>query len=126
MAVVSEGLEAIGGQGYIEDTGYPTIFRDAQVLPIWEGTTNILSLDVLRSIQKSRGDSIRIFAKHVTLMCEQAKDVEQLKDYVTRINAAMQQILKSLREEKAIVTGSREFAFSLYRIITGKFTFTKI
>jgi alkylation response protein AidB-like acyl-CoA dehydrogenase len=37
MSVVSEGLEAIGGQGYIEDTGIPRILRDAQVLPIWEG-----------------------------------------------------------------------------------------
>lgn len=31
MQVVSEGLECFGGQGYIEDTGLPTIFRDAQV-----------------------------------------------------------------------------------------------
>lgn len=31
VSVVSEGLEAIGGQGYIEDTGLPTYFRDAQV-----------------------------------------------------------------------------------------------
>ena len=31
IAVASEGLESFGGQGYIEDTGLPTIFRDAQV-----------------------------------------------------------------------------------------------
>ena len=29
--MTSEGLECLGGQGYIEDTGYPGIFRDAQV-----------------------------------------------------------------------------------------------
>ena len=48
VAVASEVLEAFGGAGYVEDTGLPTILRDAQVLPIWEGTTNVLSLDVLR------------------------------------------------------------------------------
>jgi alkylation response protein AidB-like acyl-CoA dehydrogenase len=50
VAVASEALEAFGGAGYIEDTGLPRLLRDAQVLPIWEGTTNVLSLDVLRAI----------------------------------------------------------------------------
>jgi len=48
VAVVSEALEAFGGAGYVEDTGLPMLLRDAQVLPIWEGTTNVLSLDALR------------------------------------------------------------------------------
>jgi alkylation response protein AidB-like acyl-CoA dehydrogenase len=48
VAVTSEALESFGGAGYVEDTGLPVLLRDAQVLPIWEGTTNVLSLDVLR------------------------------------------------------------------------------
>lgn len=47
VAVVSEAIEAFGGAGYIEDTGLPTLLRDTQVLPIWEGTTNVLALDAL-------------------------------------------------------------------------------
>lgn len=47
VACVSEAIEAFGGAGYIEDTGLPVLLRDAQVLPIWEGTTNVLSLDVV-------------------------------------------------------------------------------
>lgn len=48
MAVLcaSEALECFGGAGYLEDTGIPQLYRDAQVLPIWEGTTNVLSHDV--------------------------------------------------------------------------------
>jgi alkylation response protein AidB-like acyl-CoA dehydrogenase len=49
VAVASEALEGFGGAGYVEDTGLPVFLRDAQVLPIWEGTTNVLSLDVLRA-----------------------------------------------------------------------------
>jgi alkylation response protein AidB-like acyl-CoA dehydrogenase len=47
VAVVSEVIESFGGAGYVEDTGLPQLLRDAQVLPIWEGTTNVLSLDLL-------------------------------------------------------------------------------
>ena len=49
VAVASEALECVGGAGYVEDTGLPALLRDAQVLPIWEGTTNVLSLDLLRA-----------------------------------------------------------------------------
>ena len=45
---VSECMELIGGNGYIEDRSVARLLRDAQVLPIWEGTTNILVLDALR------------------------------------------------------------------------------
>ncbi len=51
VAGASEALEAFGGAGYIEDTHLPVLLRDAQVLPIWEGTTNVLSLDVLRALR---------------------------------------------------------------------------
>ena len=47
VAAVSELIESFGGAGYVEDTGLPGLLRDAQVLPIWEGTTNVLSLDAL-------------------------------------------------------------------------------
>jgi len=43
-------IEAFGGAGYVEDTGLPTLLRDAHVLPIWEGTTNVLALDTLRAL----------------------------------------------------------------------------
>ena len=50
VQVTSEAIECFGGAGYVEDTGLPTLLRDAQVLPIWEGTTNVLSLDALKAM----------------------------------------------------------------------------
>src|SRR6266404_686193 len=50
VLVLSEVVEAFGGAGYVEDTGLPQLLRDSQVLPIWEGTTNVLSLDTLRGL----------------------------------------------------------------------------
>lgn len=51
---VSESMEAIGGNAYIEDSILPRLLRDTQVLPIWEGTTNVLTLDALRAIERDR------------------------------------------------------------------------
>jgi acyl-CoA dehydrogenase len=56
VAHASEVVEAFGGAGYVEDGGVPRLLRDAQVLPIWEGTTNVLSLDLLRA--ESREEAV--------------------------------------------------------------------
>jgi hypothetical protein len=50
VAVASEAIESFGGAGYVEDTGLPRLLADAQVLPIWEGTTNVLAIDVVRAL----------------------------------------------------------------------------
>ncbi len=55
VGAVSEMLETFGGAGYVEDTGIPVLLRDTQVLPIWEGTTNVLSLDALLRADAERG-----------------------------------------------------------------------
>lgn len=57
---VSEAMELIGGNGYIEEWPMPRLLRDAQVLPIWEGTTNILVLDTLRTARKERGHELML------------------------------------------------------------------
>jgi alkylation response protein AidB-like acyl-CoA dehydrogenase len=50
VLVASEVVESFGGAGYVEDTGIPRLLRDSQVLPIWEGTTNVLALDLFRAL----------------------------------------------------------------------------
>ena len=63
VAGASEVLEAFGGAGYVEDTGLPEILRDAQVLSIWEGTTNVLSLEAFRAV--ARAGALAPFAAEV-------------------------------------------------------------
>ncbi|HVV97627.1 MAG TPA: acyl-CoA dehydrogenase family protein [Rhodanobacteraceae bacterium] len=59
VRIASETCEAFGGAGYIENTGIPLLLRDAQVYPIWEGTTNVLALDALRVLAKTGIDPLR-------------------------------------------------------------------
>lgn len=60
VAVSSEVMECFGGSGYIEDSEIPVLLRDCQVLPIWEGTSNVMSLDMLRSLAKSKGEALKV------------------------------------------------------------------
>ncbi|WP_040206123.1 acyl-CoA dehydrogenase family protein [Neobacillus jeddahensis] len=53
-----EAIEMHGGNGYIEDFVTPRLLRDAQVLTVWEGTANILGLEVLRLIEKFKADEL--------------------------------------------------------------------
>lgn len=47
-----EAIELLGGNGYIEDFVTPRLLRDAQVLTVWEGTANILGLELIRLVKK--------------------------------------------------------------------------
>jgi acyl-CoA dehydrogenase len=53
MKYVSEGLECFGGVGYMENSGIPGLLRDTQVYSIWEGTTNVLSLEFFKVVKKN-------------------------------------------------------------------------
>ena len=73
VMVASEVLETFGGAGYVEDTGLPVLLRDSQVLPIWEGTTNVLALDTLRALHNGDNDLLP-FESAVTHCLETVRD----------------------------------------------------
>ncbi len=86
VMVASEVLESFGGAGYVEDTGLPVLLRDAQVLPIWEGTTNVLALDTLRALGITDSESDRASA-------------------LAPINSTVFESLKSIRDPRLIRAG---------------------
>jgi putative acyl-CoA dehydrogenase len=51
-AVVGEALECIGGNGFVEQSGLPRLYRESPLNSIWEGSGNVQCLDVLRSLQR--------------------------------------------------------------------------
>src|SRR5215213_9322603 len=51
-AVVGEALECLGGNGYVEDSGLPRLLREAPLNSIWEGSGNVIALDVLRALAR--------------------------------------------------------------------------
>jgi putative acyl-CoA dehydrogenase len=51
-AHAAEALECLGGNGFVEDSGMPLLYRDAPLNSIWEGSGNVAALDVLRALAK--------------------------------------------------------------------------
>ncbi|MEX0429176.1 acyl-CoA dehydrogenase family protein [Nocardioides sp. DS6] len=49
-AMVAEALECLGGNGYVEESGLPLLYREAPLNSVWEGSGNVNALDVLRAL----------------------------------------------------------------------------
>lgn len=125
MLVMSEGLESFGGQGYIEDTGLPPLLRDAQVLPIWEGTTNVLSLDVLRALQKSQGQVFQAFLadidRRLASSAEKKPELQEAWQAVTAATSALRQFTASATNEGSLLweMAARDYSYSMAKTYIG-------
>ncbi|NKE07454.1 acyl-CoA dehydrogenase family protein [Mesobacillus selenatarsenatis] len=84
-----EAIEMHGGNGYIEDFVTPRLLRDAQVLTVWEGTANILGLEVLRLMEKFGAGE---------LFLEEMKELIAGKEgqYVDQVHGGIEQLEKLL------------------------------
>ena len=120
VAVVSEVLECFGGAGYVEDTGLPVLLRDSQVLTIWEGTTNVLSLDLLRALRCE--DALE------ALVNDLVRRIERIPTALTPAQQSVRVAIDQLRRHFGGLTsadgthieaGARHLAIGLSRTIAG-------
>jgi acyl-CoA dehydrogenase len=121
VAVASEVLEAHGGAGYVEDTGLPVLLRDSQVLPIWEGTTNVLALDTLRALAKEP-QSLAVLARTIDNCVADVAD-EQLaaagRVAQTAVAHAQTWLQESFAAGRPVVeAGARRFGLTLGRALS--------
>lgn len=114
VQVLSEVIESFGGAGYVEDTGIPVLLRDAQVFPIWEGTTNVLSLDALRALQS--GKALATLEVEVETLASSIRD-GRLLDAAKPAQAALAHARKWLSGASgaSLEAGARRFAMTLGR-----------
>lgn len=119
VATASEALESFGGAGYVEDTGLPKLLRDAQVLPIWEGTTNVLSLDVLRALGHAPGVA-GVLARDLEARVRRVTDPElraAASSALGAVQRALEWLTQSAAEPPRVEAGARRFALTLGRSI---------
>jgi putative acyl-CoA dehydrogenase len=117
VRLVAEAMESFGGAGYMEDTGVPALMRDTLALPLWEGTTNVLALDVLRAMEKD--GTFEPFAEDVSQRLRKVKG-DALMESARRARKA----LETLQEGRKRMDGAgpeyaealaRPFAYGLAR-----------
>jgi putative acyl-CoA dehydrogenase len=92
-AHAAEALECLGGNGYVEDSGMPLLYRGAPLGSIWEGSGNVAALDVLRALVKEP-DGLPAFLAE----CERASGGDRHLDAH----------LEAVRAQAAAVLGSDE------------------
>jgi acyl-CoA dehydrogenase len=113
VEIASETCEAFGGAGYIENTGIPELLRDAQVYPIWEGTTNVLALDALRALSKTGIDPLRVAVADL---------LRDSSHHAGAIDAALSAASRFLHEyapsRETLEAGARGLAMTLARVVS--------
>ncbi|KAB1191138.1 MULTISPECIES: acyl-CoA dehydrogenase family protein [Haloferax] len=100
MAVdtASYAMEIQGGNGYVADFVTHRLYRDAQVLPIWEGTSNILALDLLRTFEREAAHE-RLFPYIDSLLSSVEHPLfDDLVDAVTDELESLKRALATLAE----------------------------
>ncbi|WP_265447475.1 acyl-CoA dehydrogenase family protein [Flexivirga meconopsidis] len=76
---VAEALEVLGGNGYVEESGMPMLFRESPLNSIWEGSGNVNALDVLRVLQRNP-EGVDVWRDEVD-----AADTPELRDGVDEV-----------------------------------------
>lgn len=98
-----EAIEMHGGNGYIEDFVTPRLLRDAQVLTVWEGTANILGLELVRLIRK--------YEAHLLFIAEMKERLHQLPDVASTsmISQQVSKVERILEEFATLPYGAQTF-----------------
>ena len=114
--ILSEVIESFGGAGYVEDTGLPLLLRDAQVLPIWEGTTNVLSLETLRALEAVGG--LAVLKREIGIWLREVREPVLVK-ISAQVERAVEQAEAWLAKASgdALEAGARRFAMTLGRAV---------
>jgi putative acyl-CoA dehydrogenase len=80
-----EALECLGGNGYVEESGMPRLYREMPLASIWEGSGNVMALDVLRAL----GREPEALDAYLEELAEAAGADSRLDDFCRRLRAQL-------------------------------------
>ena len=113
VAGVAEAMECLGGVGYCEDSGLPALVRNTHVMPIWEGTTNVLALDLLRAV--ARSDALDALLSDVDAGVGPLRDDPAVGEAARAVAESAARI--RARADGVTEQGARELALSVARTV---------
>jgi putative acyl-CoA dehydrogenase len=109
--VAAEALECLGGNGYVEESGMPRLYREAPLNSLWEGAGNVNSLDVLRVLAR-RPESLEVLLAEVA----PARAAEPRLD---RAAATVERELAAAPDPVGLQAGARRLAERLGVLLQG-------
>ncbi|MEV7095400.1 acyl-CoA dehydrogenase family protein [Amycolatopsis sp. NPDC051045] len=107
-AHAAEALECFGGNGYVEESGMPRLYREAPLSSIWEGSGNVAALDALRAMGKQPESVAAFFA-----------EVERAAGGDARLDDAVDRIRKELTDTGGIEYRARRLVEAMALVLQG-------
>jgi putative acyl-CoA dehydrogenase len=104
----AEALECLGGNGYVEESGMPRLYRESPLASIWEGSGNVQCLDVLRGMAKSPASLEAFFA-----------EVDEAAGADARLDAAAGELREELADVDAIESRARRVVEWMALVLQG-------
>jgi putative acyl-CoA dehydrogenase len=83
---IYEAMECLGGNGYVEECPLARAYREAPVNAIWEGSGNVMALDLLRGAQREREGMERLLAS----LAKSTRDLPGAQEAVDRVRHGLQ------------------------------------
>ena len=106
--MVAEALECLGGNGYVEESGMPLLFRESPLNSIWEGSGNVNALDVLRALSREP-EALNAWIT----------EVGRASGEDPRLDRAIQSVLETLADTSALEVGARRLAGQMAACLQG-------
>jgi putative acyl-CoA dehydrogenase len=106
--VAAEALECLGGNGYVEESGMPRLFRESPLNSVWEGSGNVQALDVLRVLQR---EPLALDA-YLT-------EIGRARGADHRLDAAVKDLLTELGDLDGIETRARRIVERMATVLQG-------
>jgi putative acyl-CoA dehydrogenase len=106
--MVGEALECLGGNGYVEDSGMPLLFRESPLNSIWEGSGNVNALDVLRALEREPD-----------VLDAWLMEVGQAKGENRHLDAAVHEVLTGLADLSLAEGSARRLASTMAACLQG-------
>jgi putative acyl-CoA dehydrogenase len=106
--MVAEALECLGGNGYVEESGMPLLFRESPLNSIWEGSGNVNALDVLRALSREP-EALNAWIT----------EVGRARGEDPRLDRAIESVLETLADTSALEVGARRLAGTMAACLQG-------
>ena len=106
--VVAEALECLGGNGYVEDSGMPLLFRESPLNSIWEGSGNVNALDVLRALSREP-EALNAWIT----------EVGRARGEDHRLDRAIESVLETLADTSGLEAGARRLTGQMAACLQG-------
>jgi putative acyl-CoA dehydrogenase len=125
-ALIAEAMECLGGNGYIEESKLPRLYREAPVNAIWEGPGNIMALDVMRVLRKSSEPLEAVLANVEDSLGGSAKSTLNVLRAATAVALADEGSARILTEQLAMTVAAASLRRRFPSVIADAFIETRL